>query len=914
MTTGRHGPHLLDDLSTQVSTADGSGLARAHSRGGGSVRWQPRTPPERVLLERDVELTVLAGLVDRVRAGQGGFALVAGEAGIGKTSLLDAMLEAVPAGVRVHRGRCDNLITAHPFGALREAFEDASAAALAAFNRGVLHDVLAAVTNLLETGAPTIVLVEDVQWADEATLDVLAYLARRLEHLRTLLVASYRDDEVGPDHPMQRLLAAPTTTPATWLRPGPLSLEAVRLLAGHRAHEARHLHEMTGGNPFYVTEALAVPADAPVPETLSAAVAARLQQLSEPVRRATERISVWPGMLEFELAEQLLGEDFAALAEAEERGILLVEEGGVRFRHEIARMATEASFSGLRRRQLQRDVTELLKRRGEEHLPRLVHHAIRCRDTATVVEFAPRAGELSAKAGAHRQALEFYQAALQHEVLLSDAQLAAVLDAYAWELYSAHHIGQAVEHSRRAVELFRALGDQLGEAKALIRRGRQLFLAGNLPEARAGASRAVELAEGRDPATAAEARACLGMLLSLGGSHEDAVKTLRDARAQAEIRGRQDVVALCLIYLAQCDPELTFEERLRALDRSMDTARDAGALEPLARNYAKTAEQLYRYGRYHELEKHLDEGLGYVRDWEFWPDAYNLEVHHALLQQRKGNWGAALHELGGLIDRFTDPGMLLLYSLSGHARLRARLGDHDVREVLLTCWQRALDQGTLTALGLAGPALVEWAWLADRPSEAERVVDGWSRHASRPGAGPIDAEIRRYALRAGVDVPPSQSPVDDPPSPWQLGVAGNWLGAAEAWRRAGDPYEEALELAESGQPDATLRAFDMLIELDAAPAARHVKHRLHDLGVRTIPRGPTRRTRGNPAGLTDRQLEVAQLLSAGLTNAQIAEQLVLSVRTVDHHVSSVLDKLGVSTRREAARAARSWQDPQHGPG
>ena len=336
------------------------------------------------------------------------------------------------------------------------------------------------------------------------------------------------------------------------------------------------------------------------------------------------------------------GRGLRRAAEAEEHGILCAEDCGVRFRHEIARMATEASLSGLQRRQLQRDVTELLKRRGEGHLPRLVHHAIRCHDTATVVEFAPRAGELSAKAGAHRQALDFYQAALQHEILLSDAQLAGVLDAYAWELYSAHQIGQALEHSARAVEPFHSLGDEPGEARALIRRGRQLFLAGKPPEARACASRAVELTEGHDPATAAEALACLGMLLSLGGSHEEAVRTLHTARARRpETSGRPDVVALCL----DPDPNAVRpgtrprEAPRRPAPQHGDCTgrRRAGAAGPRLRQDRR--EPAPGTGLYRELDAHLDEGLPSVRDWGFWPDAYNLEVHHARLRSSGGVTG-----------------------------------------------------------------------------------------------------------------------------------------------------------------------------------------------------------------------------------------------------------------------------------
>jgi DNA-binding NarL/FixJ family response regulator len=118
----------------------------------------------------------------------------------------------------------------------------------------------------------------------------------------------------------------------------------------------------------------------------------------------------------------------------------------------------------------------------------------------------------------------------------------------------------------------------------------------------------------------------------------------------------------------------------------------------------------------------------------------------------------------------------------------------------------------------------------------------------------------------------------------------------------GDPYERALELLDSGEAEPTLEALTVLDGLGARPGATLARRRLRDLGVVQVPRGPAAATRSNPAGLTERQAEILRLLAAGMTNAEIAARLVVSVRTVDHHVSAVLQKLGVATRREAAAA------------
>jgi DNA-binding NarL/FixJ family response regulator len=136
--------------------------------------------------------------------------------------------------------------------------------------------------------------------------------------------------------------------------------------------------------------------------------------------------------------------------------------------------------------------------------------------------------------------------------------------------------------------------------------------------------------------------------------------------------------------------------------------------------------------------------------------------------------------------------------------------------------------------------------------------------------------------------------------PWCWPARGDWRPAADAWLSEGDPYEHAVQFAESGQVEPTLKALAVLDGLGAEPAAAIVRRRLRGLGVARLPRRPQPGTLTNPAGLTDRQLEILRLVATGLSNAEIAHRLVVSPRTVDHHVSAILAKLGVPTRRDAA--------------
>jgi DNA-binding CsgD family transcriptional regulator len=190
------------------------------------------------------------------------------------------------------------------------------------------------------------------------------------------------------------------------------------------------------------------------------------------------------------------------------------------------------------------------------------------------------------------------------------------------------------------------------------------------------------------------------------------------------------------------------------------------------------------------------------------------------------------------------------------------------------------------------------------------------RHYLRP-AGAAAAARPAYELAAGHDdawargelaywLRRTGEPVtlrDDDPEPYRRAIAGDWRGAAEAWAALGFPYETADALSEVSDQDARVEALAAFDAQGAARAAANLRRRLRAAGVRRIPRGPRPASRAAPGGLTPREREVLELLVAGATNAQIADSLVIAPKTVDHHVSAVLQKLGVTSRREAGAAA-----------
>ncbi|WP_343944829.1 AAA family ATPase, partial [Pseudonocardia zijingensis] len=316
------------------------------------------------LLERDEALADLHAALGSARRGQGRVALVSGGAGLGKTSVVRAFLAGLDAGVAVREGACDDLLTPRPLGPIHDLSRQAGPALARALAGDDVHAVFTALLDELAGGAVTVVVVEDVHWADDASLDALAFVARRIERLPALLLLTYRDDDVPAEAPLHRVLGGLRAPSAVRIALAPLSPDAVVQLAGQE-EAGRRLYASTGGNPFFVTELLAAEHEG-TPASVSHAVMARVARLPRPTRELLDLLAVVPARTEAALLDGLCPGWPERAAIAEERGVVGWQGGGLAFRHELARRAVEEALPASRARGLHARVLAALQAAGAD--------------------------------------------------------------------------------------------------------------------------------------------------------------------------------------------------------------------------------------------------------------------------------------------------------------------------------------------------------------------------------------------------------------------------------------------------------------------------------------------------------------------------------------------------------------------
>ena len=857
------------------------------------------------LLERQAELEMLGTAVERAGTGRGSAVLVLGEAGIGKTSLVQAFLAAAAGRARVLAGGCEDLLTPRALGALRDAARTAAGGPLAtALSRHADPDLVftAVCDELAAPPSPAVLVVEDAHWADGATLDVLRYLGTRVQHLPAVLLMTYRDDALTRDHPLRGVLGALGSTAATRLRLTRLTPDAVRELAAPTSVDPGELFQLTDGNPFFVSEVLANPSEI-VPPTVVDAVLARVRTLSPQAQTALDQLAVVPSGAEVSLLRALV-EDLAPVAEAERAGVVHVRGDLVAFRHELARRAVAESLPASVRLERNAEVLRALLGQPDSDPFRVLHHAVEAGDDATVIAYGEAAGKEATRVGAHRQAAACYAQVLARGHRLTTARRAALGESYSWALSNSNQLHFAVAAAATAAELWRQDGDDRRLVRALVTLSRQQWLTERTAAARVSAERALELARPLgDSYQNALATLNLGGLLVLNDQEEDGLAYLDQALDMAERSGAASVAALCLNYRGSARLQLGDASGRDDLLRSMARATELGNHEYVMRAYYNLIEGLWRLGHYREALGYLEQAENFGRDRDFRVHGYMFAARRCRLALMQGRWAEAEAGLRELLDGQDDPGMIGRETVPVLARVLVRQGSADAPEWLALAARHAATADVLEWLAPAGLAHIEHAWLTGDHGRAGPYPGMLLERTDRPGTGVQRGELLVYLSRLGYPA----GPFPGCPEPYAAALRGDWRTAADAWLAVGDPYEHALALADSGQVEATLDALTILDGLGAGPAVALVRRRLRGLGVARLPRRPHPGTLTNPAGLTDRQLEILRLVATGLSNAQIAQRLVVSPRTVDHHVSAILAKLGVPTRREAAARAAEFE-------
>jgi DNA-binding CsgD family transcriptional regulator/tetratricopeptide (TPR) repeat protein len=855
------------------------------------------------LLERSSALDELNGALADAAAG-GRVVLLAGEAGIGKSTLVKRFAGRQSAEARFLLGACDPLLTPRALGPLHDiARQTGGRLAELLASGGPREAVFAAFLDELDQGGrPSVVVVEDAHWADEATLDLLVFLGRRIERTRTLLIVIYRDDEVAVGHPLRAAVGRLPAEAVRRLGLQPLSEAAVAELARRAGRPAAGLRALTGGNPLLVTEVLAA-GDAGVPMTVRDLVLARLAGLAADAQEVVRLVAVVPTRAELWLLEAAVGPAPAAVERCVAGGLLVVDAEAAGFRHELLRRAVEGSLSALARRELNRRVLEVLAGAPgrEVDLARLVHHAREAGDTEAVLRYAPEAARQAAAVAAHREAVRHYQAVLAHADRLPPEVRAGLLEGYSVECYLSGLSSEAVSARRAALDLREAAGDREKVGEGLRWLSRLYWWDGNRREAEVAAARAIAVLEALPPghqlAMAYSKQAQLDMLAY---RTEAAMGWAGRAIELAERLGDQETLSDALANIGSARLLRSDSGGRADLERGFEVAVAAGLEDHAARALVNLATITAEMRDYRHALPDLDRALAFVQAHELAVYAQHVLGYRARVRLDQGDWAGAEQDAQAGLDEGVQGGFTVVDALVPLGLLQARRGDPAAGATLQEATERAFATGDLQWIAPVAAARAEYAWLHGEEQRAAEEAAGVLELATRARHPWFAGELAFWLRLAG-------TPVEVPvrvAEPYRLLLAGDWRAAADAWQKLGWPYQQALALSCGDQDEALLEALGLLDGLGARQTAQRLRRQLRRRGHLHVPRGPTRATAANPAGLTGRQVEVLGLLAEGLTDAEIATRLSLSTKTVSHHVSALLAKLEVGSRRQAAAAAR----------
>jgi DNA-binding CsgD family transcriptional regulator len=878
----------------------------------GRRRWAGvRADAGTQLLERESSLASLVEYAGQARHGDGRLVLIAGEAGVGKSALVEQLRRDLP-DARWWWGACDGLFTPRPLGPLFDLADQLGGDLAELCRAGAEREELfrALLRQISSPATLDVVAIEDVHWADDATLDLLRFLGRRLREAAVLLITTYRDDALAADHPLRVALGDLASQRYTRrIDLAPLSPQAVGLLAADSGLAPTQLYQLTAGNPFYLIEVLQA-GTTEVPASARDAVLARAARLSADAREVLDMAALIGTRVEVPVlaaATKAAATSSAATSSAAATtgpdtvdelvasGLLSGDGAALRFRHEIARLAVAQAVAPHRGPALHQLVLAALRSTGCADDARLAFHAEAASDVEAVLRHAPAAARQAARLASHREAAAQFERALRFAYACEPATLAELYQDYADEVSLLDRWPDAELAGEESLRLWRECGDRLREGAALRRLSRMRWNLCRGQEAAAAIKAAVSTLEPLGPSLElAWAYATFANQRMLSADHDTAIAMAQQAQAMARQLDTTEILsdALNTEAVSWAAKGLDWAAMMR---QALDLALAGGHHDRAARAYTNLCGTHVDKREFAEAQAYLAAGIVYCDDHDITTYGTCLRGEQSNLWERTGRWDEAVALSEELLASARSSPANRLCALIRLGTISSRRGGDQVWTYLDEAAGLADQTGEPQQQVPTRLARAEAYWLAGQLDEARREaeladdtcegLDGWHR-----------GSVAVWLARTG-SVRPVRGTIAEP---YRLVLDGDGAAAGKLWHALGCPYDAAMALA-STSDEATLReALAIFTELGAAPGGRLVRQRLRSLGARAIPVGPRSTTQTDPLGLTRREREVLDLVRAGHTNSAIAMKLVISAKTVDHHVSAILAKLGVPTRAEAA--------------
>lgn len=862
---------------------------------------------DKLIVERDSYLEEIQQRISLARSGRGQIVLISGEAGIGKTSILHALINTAAPKETWAWGGCDPLITPRPLGPLFDMASALDPKILDLLN--VLDDrsaLYSQIVSVLESKTETTVLVfEDVHWADHATLDLIRFLSRRIAFMRVAMLITFRSDAVSEDHYIRQVVGELPPASTFRIDIAPLTQKAVEKLARKAGVDPEGLHQATEGNPFFVTELIAArkTPGTDLPSSIRDAVSAQLTRLPSRAQELLELISIIPKAVSISRIEALIDDPDSKFLELTiQRGLLEQEKSGaIRFRHDLVRRSTVERLPATRRRDLHRRVFDnLITDDHESSVDQIVHHAAGALDSTAVLKYAPEAARRASRAGAHREAAAHFSTALKFVDDAAPETAATLYESWAYEASLAARIDDDVLDARRhAITLWKMLKRPEKVSENLRGLSRLHWYRGESIEATKFADQAIEISESTPPsAEHAMAYSLRSQLLMLNDQMDEAVILGKQALALESCFPDPEVRMHALNNVGSALAFRDDPSGIDMLEESLSLAIARNHQEHAARAYNNLAEYAVEFRQFELAERILSEGLAYdtERDLDSWTHYLSGRLAQLRLDQGRLNDAETISQ--GVMNRDRLSLLMKLPAALVLSRTRLRFGSDGALAMIRSALSDALATDELQHVVPARLSMLEAAWLLDKNDLAtEHFQALWAlsetdRHPWNIG------ELAVWSRRLGLGSKLETS--SNLPAPYRLELDGDFQGAGNAWLVLGLPYAAALAFAQEHTAPSLIKAHTILQNMEADLAVSKIRKLAREAGVESqLPkskRGPYKGARDHPMGLTLKEQQVLVLLMKGLSNKEMAETLSRSQRTIEHHVSSVLKKLNANSR------------------